>query len=160
MTNFYNHIGGIFGQANKDFQEMTDNREADLFDTPPAETLETPPILGTHGENKQGMRGASFSETSETPVMINTSLEAKKSIQPHIPEMKRRLLDSLYLEGDATDQEMEARLGMAGNSLRPLRGQCVKDELIVPTGKTRPTKSGRRAKVWTLTKNYVPQETH
>jgi len=25
--------------------------------TPPAETLETPPILDTHGANKQGMRG-------------------------------------------------------------------------------------------------------
>ena len=62
MTNFYNHIGGIFGQANKDFQKMTDNREADLFDieeTPSAETLETPPILDTHGANNQGMRGDS-----------------------------------------------------------------------------------------------------
>ena len=73
MTDFEKRINDIFGQANKDFQEMTQqdhadnyiaNREEDLFDMeerPSAETLETPPNLGTHGENKQGMRGASFS---------------------------------------------------------------------------------------------------
>lgn len=72
MTDFQKRTNDIFGQANKDFQEMTQqdyadnyiaNREADLFDMkePPAETLETSPILDNHEANKQGMRGASFS---------------------------------------------------------------------------------------------------
>ena len=90
----------------------------------------------------------------DQPVMIDTSAEAKKSIQPHLSKMKQRVVTSLRVDGDATDDELEQRLGMTHQSLSACRRGCVKDELVAPTGKTRPTRSGRRANVWTVTNKH------
>jgi hypothetical protein len=93
----------------------------------------------------------------EQPVKVDTSAEARKSIQPHLSKMKQRVLLSLHLDGDATDDELEQRLNMSHQSLSACRRGCVKDELVAPTGKTRPTRSGRKANVWTVTNKYDPR---
>jgi len=82
------------------------------------------------------------------PTKVDTSAEAKKSIQPHLTHMKHRVLRSLYLDGPATDDELEQRLDMSHQSLSACRRGCVIDEFVEPTGDTRPTRSGRRANVW------------
>ena len=87
----------------------------------------------------------------DKPTQWDTSAEAKMSIAPHMSKMKARVLLPLQADGDATDDELEQRLGMSHQSLSACRRGCVKDDLVHPTGKTRPTRSGRSANVWTIT---------
>ena len=81
-------------------------------------------------------------------LMQPTSMWARMSVDS-MSIMEKVLLELTI--SDLTDQELEGMLGIAGNSIRPSRGQCVKKGWVVPTGETRRTPSGRMANVWTLT---------
>ena len=85
------------------------------------------------------------------PYQLDTSAEAKRSIAPHLGKMKSRVLRSLHVDGNATDDELEQRLEMSHQSLSACRRGCVKDELVQATGKSRPTRSGCSANIWTIT---------
>lgn len=47
-----------------------------------------------------------------------------------------------------TDEEGEYRTGIKGSTYRPRRGELFKEQLIVKTGRTRKTTSGRDAEIW------------
>ena len=89
--------------------------------------------------------------TAEKPTQWDTSALARRSIAPHLGKMKLKVLHSLHNVGNATDDELEQRLEMSHQSLSACRRGCVKEELVHPTGDTRPTRSGRSANVWTIT---------
>jgi hypothetical protein len=50
----------------------------------------------------------------------------------------------------ATDEEIQLALGMHANTQRPRRVELVERGIVVDSGRTRPTRSGRRAVVWTI----------
>jgi len=50
----------------------------------------------------------------------------------------------------ATDEEIQTWLGMNPSTQRPRRVELVKKGLVVDSGKTRQTRSGRKATVWAL----------
>ena len=107
----------------------------------------TKKIMETQGEI--ALRG-------DKGVMQPTSMWARMSVdQTSIIE---KVLCELKIS-NATDQELEERLGISGNSIRPSRGQCVKKKWVVPTGETRRTKTGRLANVWELTQKGIEKAT-
>lgn len=50
----------------------------------------------------------------------------------------------------ATDEEIQTWLGMNPSTQRPRRVELVKKGLVVDSGRTRQTRSGRQATVWAL----------
>lgn len=58
----------------------------------------------------------------------------------------RRVWGALAEPG--TDAELEERLGMRGDSIRPARVRLLELEAIIDSGERRPTSSGRPAIVW------------
>ena len=85
-------------------------------------------------------------------VMQPTSLWAKLSVD-HMT-LQEKVLCELKIS-DSTDQELETKLGISGNSIRPARGACRKKGWVVPTGETRKTKSGMLANVWKLSADGI-----
>ena len=81
-------------------------------------------------------------------VMQPTSLEALKSID-RISIMEKVLCELKILQ--STDDEMELRMELRHQTLSSCRRQCVIKGWVIPTGKKRPTRSGRNANVWELT---------
>lgn len=57
-----------------------------------------------------------------------------------------------YLKGcgadGATDEEIQDALEMDPSTERPRRGELVTQGVVVDSGRTRPTRSGRKAVVW------------
>lgn len=82
----------------------------------------------------------------------DTSLEAagqvSKSGRARI--ILERVLDAIAAE-PATDQQLEQRLNIPGNTVRPRRRQLELDGLVEHSGEYRPTASGRRSKVYRVT---------
>ena len=80
-----------------------------------------------------------------------TSVEAAKSIEPHVNEMHKRILRRLKEAGETgcTDEDLQADFATASTS-RPRRVELVRMGLVKDSGKTRLTKSLRRACVWVL----------
>ena len=64
--------------------------------------------------------------------------------------VRRQVLAALVAD-PATDQQLEQRLGVAGNTLRPRRKELLDRGLVEHTGDFRPTPSGRRSKVYRVT---------
>lgn len=62
-----------------------------------------------------------------------------------------QVLDTIT-EAPCTDEELELRLRWDGNSVRPRRRSLERQGLVHWTGETRPTRSGRQAKVWAVSK--------
>lgn len=88
-----------------------------------------------------------------------TSRAAAESIAPAMPELRHRVWLALELAGQngLTDEEIGERTGLGGNTVRPRRGELERTGLVVDSGRTRPTKSGRRATVW-VTRENAPKE--
>jgi len=82
-----------------------------------------------------------------------TSVEAAQAIEPRAATLRRRVLDYLRECGDrgATRQEVEAALGMSGNTVRPRVCELMEMGLVQETTETRLTPSGRRAFVLVAT---------
>jgi len=78
-----------------------------------------------------------------------TSREAAQAILPRTGTLRRRVYDWWYaqLEG-GTDDEAQVALEMDPSTERPRRIELTQDGLLVETNLTRPTRSGRRARVY------------
>lgn len=79
-----------------------------------------------------------------------TSREAAEAIEPRTETLRRAVLDYLRSRGQdgATDEETIDALGMSGNTARPRRIELQDMRLVCDSGKTRLTRSGRKAVVW------------
>ena len=80
----------------------------------------------------------------------DTSRAAAKAIQPCAQTLRWSILACLRRHGEQgrTDLELEQELNMIGSTVRPRRGELVAAGLVVDSGLTRPTASGRQAIVW------------
>ena len=81
-----------------------------------------------------------------------TSEEANILASPFKDLVRNEVWSYLANRGEqgATDQELEVALDRPGNTLRPARREQVKLGIVVESGRTRRTRSGRRAIVWIL----------
>jgi len=79
-----------------------------------------------------------------------TSAEAAERAEPRAGTDQALILAALRFAGDygGTDEEMQNALGMNPSTQRPRRIELVSVGLVVDSGETRPTRSGRRAVVW------------
>lgn len=79
-----------------------------------------------------------------------TSNAAAESVRESAKSLRQRVLNHLLACGKAgaTDEEMQAALGMNPSTQRPRRGELVVLGLVCDSGATRPTTSGRQATVW------------
>jgi hypothetical protein len=76
------------------------------------------------------------------------SLMALKSVDTI--SIGNKILLELYERG-MTDDELEVTLKMRHQTVSACRRGLVKKDLVVPSGDTRPTRSGRKANVWEVT---------
>lgn len=82
-----------------------------------------------------------------------TSIAAAQSL-PHAGTQRRAVLDLLRANADGlTDEEIQTALALNANAERPRRISLVQDGLVRDSGRTRLTRSGRAAVVWTVTAN-------
>ncbi len=83
-----------------------------------------------------------------------TSRAAAEAIKPHVGPMHAKILGFLRsvdgFDCGATDEEMQRDLEMPANTQRPRRRELQTMGLIVDSGTTRATQSGRQAVVWVL----------
>ena len=79
-----------------------------------------------------------------------TSVAAAEAIAPVAATLRRMVLEAIAAAGadGLTDEEGAERVGIDGNTYRPRRRELEQQSRIRNTGKTRPTKSGRKAVVW------------
>lgn len=78
-----------------------------------------------------------------------TSLDAAQRIEPAAETLRRAVLDAIRASADGlTDEEIQQRLEMSGNTSRPRRRELQKAGLVWDSGRTRKTLSGRKAVVW------------
>jgi len=85
----------------------------------------------------------------------NTSKMAFDSMKPHLSKIYKKILFSLHQEGKSTDDNLELRLEMSHQSLSACRRHLVKKGYVEETGDTKPTRSGRKAKVWKITESGI-----
>ena len=80
----------------------------------------------------------------------DTSRAAAKAIQPCAQTLRWAVLAFLRRQGElgATDEQIQSILAMNASTERPRRGELVSAGLVVDSGLTRPTASGRQAIVW------------
>jgi len=76
------------------------------------------------------------------------SLWARQSVDT--VSISDKILLELY-HCRATDDELEVKLEMRHQTVSACRRGLVKKDLVVPTGDTKPTRSGRKANVWECT---------
>lgn len=89
-----------------------------------------------------------------TTLARQMTLEAARSLSSERKNIDReRIYRFIAVQGavGSTDDETQEYLGMSGNTERPRRGELVAKGRIVASGRTRPTRSGRRATVWIAT---------
>ncbi len=79
-----------------------------------------------------------------------TSHQAALRIEPLTGTQRGRILNYLRNVGinGATDQELQQMLRISESAERPRRGELVRQEWVVDSGKTRQTSSGAQAIVW------------
>lgn len=82
-----------------------------------------------------------------------TSVAAAEAIKGKAVSLRQAVLNFLREQGDlgATDEEMQGRLQMPGNTQRARRVELMKMGLVMYSARTRKTKSGRDAAVWIAT---------
>jgi hypothetical protein len=79
-----------------------------------------------------------------------TSRAAAKAVRPGFAARSRRLiLDAVEasMPDGLTREELEDRLRLAGNTVRPRVWELLASGALVESGRTRPTRSGRDAAV-------------
>jgi len=79
-----------------------------------------------------------------------TSEAAAREIEPDTGKLRGAVLGFLRGRGaaGATDEEVQAGLGMGGSTERPRRRELEKAGLVIASGAVRKTGSGRTATVW------------
>ena len=82
-----------------------------------------------------------------------TSVEAAEKVLPQTARLRRLVLDWLTERGEAggTDEEIQDGLGMNPSTQRPRRVELWRGGFVRDSGRTRQTRSGRRAVVWVAT---------
>jgi hypothetical protein len=82
-----------------------------------------------------------------------TSRAAASSIAPALGALQGQLLRHVCSMGSAgcTDEEAQIALSMNPSTQRPRRIELARDGLIVDSGETRKTRSGRSARVYRAT---------
>jgi hypothetical protein len=82
-----------------------------------------------------------------------TSIDAADLIAPKAGTLRAAVLQAITAAGDegATDHELITSMQMDPSTLRPRRRELELGGHIEHNGVTRPTPSGRQAKVWTAT---------
>lgn len=80
-----------------------------------------------------------------------TSRAAAEAIQPSAETLRGKVLAYLRETGGATDEQGIEATGMGGSTWRPRRVELVVRGLVRDSGKTRLTRSGRKAVVWVAT---------
>lgn len=81
-----------------------------------------------------------------------TTVAARVSIHPHAKNLRQRVFLAIYEAGahGATLDELEVRLSLAGNTVRPRRIELQERGLVADSGRTRLTRSGRASVVWVI----------
>ena len=94
-----------------------------------------------------------FNRFREPVTRSNTRGEAAALILPTTSKARRQVLLYFADRGDrgATDQEVQRALGMRADSQRPRRRELVVLDFVTDSTHTRPTASGRQARVWRIT---------
>jgi len=79
-----------------------------------------------------------------------TRRAARRSIQQHMGRLQRRVLEAVLRAGERglTDKEITAATGLSSDTSRARRWELSKLGVLVESGRTRPTASGREATVW------------
>ena len=82
--------------------------------------------------------------------MRATSIAALIKSAPNRESNRGKVLQFIIdrQERGATDQEMQAVLQMAGDTLRPTRLSLAKDNLIYDSGRTRQNERGNECIIW------------
>jgi hypothetical protein len=82
-----------------------------------------------------------------------TSRAAAASVISDTARCRAAVFDAIKRAGarGLTDQEGQDALGMSGDTYRPRRVELDDSARIRPTGRYRPTRSGRLAMVWVAT---------
>ena len=80
-------------------------------------------------------------------------MDAARAIDPHLARLEALVLAELRRRGawGGCNHELEAWLGLAGNTVRPRVRNLVLRGLVKHGGEYRITPSGRRARVWVAT---------
>lgn len=81
-----------------------------------------------------------------------TSKAAAEAIRHRVGPMHVRILNYLLECGDGgcTDEELQGDIDMPANTQRPRRRELQQWGLVIDSGTTRKTNSGRQAVVWIL----------
>lgn len=81
-----------------------------------------------------------------------TSLDAARSMEPHVARLERQVMTALAEAGDTglCDHELERVTGLQHTTASARRRELVIKGLVVETGARRATPSGRSAKAWRL----------
>lgn len=89
---------------------------------------------------------------------VDTSVQAARSKRTHANQDRVRILERLaVLANGATSDEIEARLEMRHQTASARLHDLEADGLVVRTGRTRRTRSGRLARVY-LHRDFAMQE--
>lgn len=90
---------------------------------------------------------------------MTTSTLAAISIEPSAPTLRARVLELLQKFGRVgmTDEQMQIALQMNPSTERPRRLELVAAGLVMDSGRTRKTVSGRKATVWVVYENRAAQ---
>jgi hypothetical protein len=78
------------------------------------------------------------------------SIAAAEAALPNAGTLRRRVYDQLrqWHATGGTDEDLQIGLGMDPSTQRPRRIELVNAGLVRDSGRTRKTRSGRRATVW------------
>lgn len=77
-----------------------------------------------------------------------TSYAAAQEIDEHLNALQRQVLTRIQDTGGQTDEEIQDYLELNPSTERPRRIELLRKGLILDSGVTRKTKSGRAATVW------------
>ena len=80
----------------------------------------------------------------------DTSRAAAEAVAPKAATLRERAWNELRLRGPATPEEVAGRLNEDVMNIRPRFSELNAAGRIEPTGKTRMSRTGRRAKVWRI----------
>lgn len=84
-----------------------------------------------------------------------TSREAAAKIEPTRNEKRAVVLRAIELHGGLTDEQVAELTGMDPNTARPRRIELIAEKLVRDSGRTRVTRSGRKAVVWEKVPPYT-----
>ena len=122
--------------------------QLDLFAAPPPSaraTMQTV-IVKSHPRRVRASISLPYAPGSET------SREASEKAEGTAEAGRARVLSLLRRQGAMTLQQIEDALGWNGNTVRPRRKELESAGLVVDSGKTAKTKSGRNAVLWEAAK--------